>query len=65
MTMQSGARKEDSAFRVSEVTVRQIMHTKAELHWKQTMEYDIDNRRYLKFMEQTLDIKEWGGSEHI
>eukprot|EP00972_Heterocapsa_arctica_P002904 426548-Heterocapsa_arctica.AAC.1 len=60
MTKQSGARKEVSAFRVSEVMVRQIIHTKAGLHWKQTIEYDIDNSGYLKYMEQTLDIKEWG-----
>eukprot|EP00972_Heterocapsa_arctica_P112813 16433932-Heterocapsa_arctica.AAC.1 len=29
------------------------------------MEYDIDDSGYHKFMEQTLDIKEWGGFQQI
>eukprot|EP00972_Heterocapsa_arctica_P012978 1906784-Heterocapsa_arctica.AAC.1 len=45
--------------------VRQIIHSKAELHWKQSMEYDIDGSGYDKFMEQTLDKQEWGGFEQI
>eukprot|EP00972_Heterocapsa_arctica_P097281 14352142-Heterocapsa_arctica.AAC.1 len=43
--------------------VRQIIHTKAELHWKQNMEYDIDGSGYDILMEQMLEIKEWGGFE--
>eukprot|EP00972_Heterocapsa_arctica_P029096 4280698-Heterocapsa_arctica.AAC.1 len=67
MTKWNGVKDKATVSRISEgmEIVRQIIHNKAEKHWQQCMEYDIDGRGYNQYMEQTLDTKEWGGFKQI
>eukprot|EP00972_Heterocapsa_arctica_P088736 13084437-Heterocapsa_arctica.AAC.1 len=45
--------------------VKHIIHNKAEVHWAQCMEYDVDCSGLKQILKQTIDNKSWGGFERI
>eukprot|EP00972_Heterocapsa_arctica_P096524 14241831-Heterocapsa_arctica.AAC.1 len=45
--------------------VRQHIIEKANLHWRDIFEFDVEGEEFISFLQETSERKQWGGANHI
>eukprot|EP00972_Heterocapsa_arctica_P028388 4173001-Heterocapsa_arctica.AAC.1 len=48
-----------------EIRLGTALCTTSNMHWKDTMEFDLDGEEYINFLGKTADRKQWGGARHV